>query len=453
MKPRLLFVDDDDTFRSVMGRELSALGYEVTACSEAQSAIACLHRERMDVALIDLRLPGMDGLELLSAIRELSPRLPVIVLTGHGSFSHAVQAMRQGAFDFIAKPAPLDELELALERAVEHGGLRRQNQRLRQLISRDVAPDILGESPVIDELRKSIGLMGRSDANVLISGESGSGKELVARALHDASPRQKGAFVVVNCGAIPPELFESELFGHRRGAFTGADQKRPGLVEIAESGTLFLDEIGELPADMQSALLRVVQFGEYRPVGSDRTERADVRFIAATNRDLEEAVRSGGFREDLFHRVATLALEAPPLRDRGDDIKVLSSALLAQQNEMLLPDERKALSPAALERLQSERWTGNVRELANVIVRLVTLVPGREVGSDDVERHVRPFQGSAGSADFETLDLESLERAAVVQALRKHQGNRGRVAAELGVATKTLYNKIKQHGIQPGEWE
>ena len=452
MKPRLLFVDDDDTFRSVLGRELTAFGYVVTECAEGESALESLRNDRMDVALIDLRLPGMDGLELLAAIREISPRLPVIVLTGHGSFSHAVSAIHQGAFDFIAKPAPLDELELALERAVEHGGLRRQNQRLRQLISRDVAPDILGESPVIDELRNSIALMGRSPANVLISGESGSGKELVARALHEASPRRRGAFVVVNCGAIPHGLFESELFGHQRGAFTGADQKRPGLVDLAEAGTLFLDEVGELPGDLQSALLRVVQFGEYRPVGSDRVERADVRFIAATNRDLEEAVRTGGFREDLYHRIATLALEVPPLRDRGEDIQVLSVALLAQQNEMLPPDGQKTFTSAALERLQAERWTGNVRELENVIVRLVTLVPGPEIGPDDVERHVRSFQGSASSTELATLDLQSLERAAVIQALHRHQGSRAQVAAELGVATKTLYNKIKQHGIERAEW-
>ena len=452
MIPRLMFVDDDDTFRSVLERELTAFGYVVTACPEAASALEHLRTERVDVALIDLRMPGMDGLELLDAIRELSPRLPVVILTGHGSFPHAVKAMRSGAFDFIAKPAPLDELEIALQRATEHGGLVRQNQRLRQLIARDVAVDILGESEAIGELRQSIGLMGRSSANVLIRGESGSGKELVARALHDASTRMDGAFVVVNCAAIPHELFESELFGHERGAFTGAHQKRPGLVELAESGTLFLDEIGELPANLQPALLRVIQFGEYRPVGSDRTERADVRFISATNRNLEEAVREGDFREDLFHRIATLGLEVPPLRDRGNDVQVLSKSLLLVQNQMLPAPEQKRFTDDALSCLQAHRWTGNVRELENVIVRLVTLVPGSGINAQDVERQLQPFQSSQPSADLATLDLESLERSAVLQALRRHHGVRGKAAAELGVATKTLYNKIKHHGIQPDEW-
>ncbi len=452
MKPRLLFVDDDDTFRTVLTRELTAFGYEVSACADGAAALDCLANEQQDAALVDLRMPGMNGLELLTAIRGLSPRMPVIVLTGHGSFPDAVNAMRQGAFDFLAKPIPLDELELALERAVEHGGLKRQNQRLRQLISRDVAPDILGESPAIQELRESIVLMGRSPANVLITGENGTGKELAARALHEASPRKDGAFVVINCGAIPHELFESELFGHAKGAFTGADSKRPGLVELAESGTLFLDEIGELSGELQSALLRVIQFGEYRPVGSDRTLRADVRFLSATNRDLEQAVAAGTFREDLFHRIGTLALEIPPLRERVGDIAVLTGALLARHNGRLPAEERKSLAPAAIQRLQEQPWTGNVRELENVIIRLMTLVPGEEITGEDVQEQVRPLKATSSPARLDSLDLESLERMAVVQALRQHSGHRSRAAAELGVATKTLYNKIKQHRIEPPEW-
>ena len=453
MNPHLLFVDDDETFRTVLARELSAFGYEVIACADAEAALSKLADERVDVALIDLRLPGMDGHELLGSIQESAPKLPVIVLTGHGSLPHAVNAMRHGAFDFIAKPAALDELEIVLQRAVEHSGLRRQNQRLRQLIARDVAPDILGDSDAIRDLRNSIALIGRSEANVLISGESGSGKELIARALHDASSRRDGAFVVVNCGAIPPELFESELFGHRRGAFTGADQKRPGLIELAESGTLFLDEIGELPIKLQPALLRVIQFGEFRPVGADRTERSDVRFISATNRILEDAVNQGSFREDLFHRVATLGLEAPPLRERGADIELLSDAIIARENERLSASEQKYFSPDAYNCLRAQPWRGNVRELENVIVRLVTLITSNEIGAADVERQLRPFRGATTSKKLATLDLERLERMAVIQALRKHGGSRGQVAAELGVATKTLYNKIKQHGIQPAEWE
>jgi DNA-binding NtrC family response regulator len=319
------------------------------------------------------------------------------------------------------------------------------------LINREVAAEILGESKAIQDLRDAIARVGPSEARVLIEGESGTGKELVARAIHETSARRDAAFVVVNCAAIPSELFESELFGHKRGAFTGAAQRRPGLIELAEGGTLFLDEVGELPLSMQPALLRVVQFGEYRPLGAERLECADVRFLTATNRDLQTAIDRGDFREDLYHRIAPLAIHVPPLRERGDDVCLLANHMLASHNANQASGRGKTFSESALARLQAHEWTGNVRELENVVVRLVTLVEGERIDAIDVEQHLSPM-GKRSGVGLPSLDLETLERSAIVQALTRHDGNRGRAAAELGVATKALYNKIRHHSITASEW-
>jgi len=448
---RLLFVEDDDTLRFVLERELRGMQYEVAGFAAPDAALASLEGERFDAALLDMRLPGMSGMELMRELHGRLPGLPVVFLTGHGTLREAVEAMREGAYDFLVKPAPLDELELTLRRAVEQGELRRQNRLLRGLAYRGAGGEILGESAAIQELRRAIPRIAASDASVLIYGENGTGKELVARAVHDASPRAAAAFVVVNCGAIPAQLFESELFGHRRGAFTGADRRRLGLIELAEGGTLFLDEIGELPLELQPALLRAVQFGEYRPVGAERSERADVRFLAATNRDLEAGVRAGEFREDLYHRISTLGVRVPPLREREGDVRLLAERMLARYNDKVAPEFAKRFSAAGLARLEGHAWSGNVRELENMVVRLVTLVDGAEIGAEQVERHLRPLARRAESA-LPTLDLSTLERAAIVQALRRQQGHRARAAAELGVAVKTLYNKIGQHAIAESEW-
>ncbi len=451
MKQHLLFVEDDATLRSVLERELQGYGYEVSAHGTGEAALECARDTRFDLALLDLRLPGISGLELLEAVQKLQPGLPVVFLSGHGTLPDAVRAMRAGAYDFLVKPTPLDQLELTLQRALEYGRLLRQNRLLRTLAAREVGAEILGESPPIRTLRASIGRVAASEANVLVLGENGTGKELVARAIHDASPRCEGAFVVVNCGAIPAELFESELFGHRRGAFTGADRKRLGLIELAEGGTLFFDEIGELPMALQPALLRAVQFGEFRPVGAERSQSADVRIVAATNRDPAEAIGEKLFREDLYHRISTLSLVVPPLRERGDDTRLLALQFLERHNAAVPEPDLKRFSGAALERLAQQPWTGNVRELENVVVRLVTLVDGALIEPADVDRNVQRLQ-PVSATQLATLDLETLERSAVVQALQRHAGHRVQAAAELGVATKTLYNKIHQHGIGPEEW-
>jgi len=447
--PRILIVEDDPALRSVLERSIRDFGYETRACGSAEEGLEVAREDRVDLGLFDLRLPGMSGQELLEAVLEERPGLPVVFLSGHGTLPDAVRAMRAGAYDFLVKPVPLDELELTLQRALEFGRLRRQNSQLRSLIARDVASEIVGESAAVRELRSSIARVAASDANVLISGENGTGKELVARAIHDASPRCDAPFVVVNCGAIPTELFESELFGHRRGAFTGADHKRTGLIALAAGGTLFLDEIGELPLRLQPALLRVVQFGEYRPVGAEGVQHADVRVLAATNRDLARAISRNEFREDLYHRISTLTITVPALREREGDVQLLARVFLERMGSD--GPSPKRFTPEALERLATHAWTGNVRELENVVVRLLTLTDGPTIGADDVDRHVVRVAGGASPA-LETLDLQTLERAAVVEALRRHAGHRERAAAELGIAVKTLYNKIRQHGIAKQEW-
>ncbi len=452
MRTRVLIVEDDNALRSVLEREVRAFGHATVGHATGEDALAFVRDNKVDLGLFDLKLPGMSGLELLEAIQEIVPGLPVVFLTGHGTVPDAVRAMRAGAHDFLVKPAPLDELEMTLQRALEYGRLRRENQLLRTLLDRDVASEILGQSPEVHELVRLIRKVAASEANVLISGENGTGKELVARAIHEASPRSASSFIVVNCGAIPADLFESELFGHRKGAFTGADRKRLGLIELAEGGTLFLDEVGELPLQLQPALLRAVQFGEFRPVGGERTEKADVRVLAATNRDLEDAIGQKEFREDLYHRLSTLKVEVPPLRAREGDAPYLAQKFLDRQNERSGTEAPKQFSPAALARLADHEWTGNVRELENVVVRLVTLVEGSTIEADDVDRHVKSVESRPRST-LETLDLQTLERSAVVQALRAHSGHREKAAADLGVAVKTLYNKIRQHGIGPREWD
>lgn len=451
MKQHILFVEDDAVFRGVLEREIKGFGYEVTACEDGEAGLRAAAGTRFSAALLDLQLPGVAGVELLEGLHERIPGLPVVFLTGHGGLPDAVRTIRAGAYDFLVKPTPLDELELALKRALDYARLRRENFVLRSLVDRDVNHAMLGESPVIQDLRGKMKRVGASDANVLISGENGTGKELVARGIHRASPRSKESFVVVNCGAIPKELFESELFGHRRGAFTSAERERIGLIELADNGTLFLDEISELPIELQPALLRAVQFGEFRPVGAEQSARANVRILAATNLDLREAVSKRDFREDLYHRISTLELVVPALRDRGSDIQLLARAFLQKANEALPEDQARSFTSGAIQALQEHNWSGNVRELENVVVRLVTLGSGKVIQAHDVERHLHRIDAPADDAKVE-LDLGRMERRTIVEALRQHRGHRGKAAAELGIAIKTLYNKLRHYSIAESEW-
>ncbi|HEX6884685.1 MAG TPA: sigma-54 dependent transcriptional regulator [Planctomycetota bacterium] len=442
---RVLFVDDDHALRQVLERELQDFGLEVAAFAEPRAALEAAAKTPFDVALIDLRLPGMDGLELLQKLRAIDEALPIVMLTGHGAVREAVEAMRRGAHDFLTKPVPLEALERVLTRACSQRDLLQENRRLRRLTEgEDGATTLLGDSAPMQALRELIARVAGSDAPVLVLGESGTGKELVARAIHAQGPRAARPFVVVHCGAIPENLIESELFGHERGAFTGADRRRTGLFEAAHGGTLFLDELGELPLGVQPVLLRAIQFGEVRAVGGNRVQKVDVRVVAATHRDLLAEVEQKTFREDLYYRLSPLVIDVPPLRARPGDVAQLAQVFLERECAKL--GRTAAFAPGALEVLAHHAWPGNVRELENALTRLATLTSGPAITSADVERLVTTRRRPAASAGaLPTLDVEELERLAVLAALEKHAGNKRAAAAELGVSPKTLYSKLEKY--------
>jgi two-component system response regulator HydG len=450
MPTRVLLVEDDSSLRLVLTNELRRTGHVVEALPDASAVAAAVERLQPDVVLLDLQMPGKGGMQALAELVGHDPDLPVVVCTGHGTVSLAVAAMQAGAFDFLTKPVGLDVLEQTVRRAREHGRLRRENERLRQVSAHAAigALSVPSRSAVALRLDQQIQRIARASQHVLVTGESGTGKELAARRLHAGSARHEGPFVVVHCGAVPRQLIESELFGHVKGAFTGADQKRQGLFEAAHGGTLFLDEVGELPLDLQPALLRAAQFGEIRPVGSDQARRVDVRLVAATHRDLRAKVQDGSFREDLFYRLAVLELVVPPLRERQEDLAPLAEALLAREAQRAGRPLR--LSPDALARLCRHAWPGNVRELENTMVRLAVLLDGPEITAAEVELHV--FGGRAAATppgDLPTLDLDTLEQMAIRQALQRCDGNKTKAAQLLGVALKTLYNQLNRAAEPP----
>jgi two-component system response regulator HydG len=449
----VLFVEDDATFRRVLARELRDLGFVVHDFADGDAALAALRGalsgSAPPAALVDLRLPGRSGQDVLRELVALDPDLQVVMLTGHGGVSDAVAAMRAGAFEFLLKPTPLPVVEQALRRAIERRRLLLENRELRRAATA-ASVGILGDSPPVRELVAMIERLAPAAGHVLVCGESGTGKELVARALHERSARRDGAFVVVNCASVAANLVESELFGHARGAFTGADRNRSGVFDAADGGTLFLDEVGELATAVQAALLRALQFGEVRPVGASATHAVDVRVIAATNRDLRTRVADGAFREDLYYRLAALQITVPPLRERRADVLILAQAFLAREAARAGAPLRVA--PAAAERLLAHDWPGNVRELQNAMQRLAVLCAGPTIELADVERYViaagRPAAPAAGPGTLPTLDLEQLERLAIVAALERFGGDKPAAARELGIALKTLYNKIERYGLK-----
>jgi two-component system, NtrC family, response regulator AtoC len=449
-KPRLLLVEDDDSLRLVLGKELGRMGFQVVQHATGNGVVALVDQHAPDLVVLDLKLPGTPGLDVLVQLHGHDPDLPVIVCTGHGSVTMAVQAMQRGAFDFLQKPVLLDTLEATITRALAHGELKRENQRLRRAAAHAASGALVVTAPsaAARRLDQQIARIAGSAQSVLIHGESGTGKELVARRLHQSSERHQQPFVVVHCGAIPKQLVESELFGHVKGAFTGAEHKRPGLFEAADGGTLFLDEVGELPLEVQPALLRAVQFGEIRPVGSDSPRQVSVRLIAATHRDLRQKVADQTFREDLFYRLAVLELQVPPLRERSEDIAPLAHSFLARESQR--GGRLLSFDDGALQRLQQHAWPGNVRELENAIVRLGVLADGPVINARDVDEHVfggrRPTSGPGG---LPTLDLGQLEQLAIQQALVQCGGNKTKAAAMLGIALKTLYNKLHTQDEPP----
>ena len=446
---RLLLVEDDDEFRETCALWMTRKGHDVEQAANAHDGLhLCLHKQ-FDVAVIDLNMPGMSGLELLERLSSETIDTEVIMLTGQATVDTAVQAMKLGATDYLSKPFPLPELEKRCCNAWDRGQLKKENKQLRAVIERS-QPKVrmIGESPQMQNVRRLIERAGPTDKAILIQGESGTGKELVARDLQSCSLRSDKPFVTINCAALPEQLVESELFGHEKGAFTGATATTPGLFEVADGGTIFIDEIGEMPLGLQPKLLRVLEDGSLRRVGSHQERRVDVRLIAATNRDLSEMASEGNFREDLYYRVNVLTIELPPLRDRTGDVPLLIEHVLG--SDWSLTEEARVS-------LESYGWPGNVRQLINVLERATILAENHRIELTDLPgevarpaHHDRPtMQQTTQQPSYQKL--EDLERAHVIQILRQQAGNKAQAARSLGIHRRKLYRLLDRFNIQPEE--
>jgi DNA-binding NtrC family response regulator len=452
---RVLFADDEAHLRDLMQMELPRLGHEVTVCPDGTAALRALERGLYDAAILDLRMPGLTGIEVLSHIRQMSPETQVIILTGQATVDTAVQALRLGAFDYLTKPCKWAELEMILNRVAERRDMANKTTALEtRLKAAEGMPVLIGETPGMQQVRRLIDTIAPTDASVMILGETGTGKELVARSLHDKSRRADRAFIPVNCGALPENLVESELFGHRKGSFTGADTNRKGLFEVANGGTLFLDEVGELDKSVQVKLLRFLESGEIRRVGENEPFRVDVRVLCATNRDLREMVVNELFREDLFFRLNTFEIFLPPLRERKHDIAALAEHLLARHASRRGLTE-SAIAPESVELLMAHPWPGNVRELANMIERATILAGNGPILPEHLPTQL-PLRtkshpngpATLGGPHFQIPEgnptLRDVEMKYILTVLEKHNGNKPAASRELGISLKTLYNKINQ---------
>jgi len=452
---RILFADDEAHLRDLMQMELPRLGHEVTVCPDGATAIRSLEKGSYDVALLDLRMPGLTGIEVLGKIRQLSPETQVVILTGHATVDTAVQALRLGAFDYLTKPCKWAELEVILNRVAERRDLSNKATALEtRLKAAEGTPTLIGETPSMLSVRRLIETIAPTDASVMILGETGTGKELIARNLHDKSRRATHSFIPVNCGALPENLVESELFGHRKGSFTGADVHRKGLFEVANGGTLFLDEVGELDKSVQVKLLRFLESGEIRRVGENDPFRVDVRVLCATNRDLREMIEAEQFREDLFFRINTFEIHLPPLRERKADIAPLARHMLTRYTWRRGGPEA-ALSPEAIAALTAHDWPGNIRELANAIERAMILAGSGPIGVEHLPTQAPTRRSSVptpapavAGPHFQIPEgsptLRDIEMKYIQVILEKHNGNKPAASRELGISLKTLYNKINQ---------
>ncbi|MGO8688982.1 MAG: sigma-54-dependent transcriptional regulator [Thermoguttaceae bacterium] len=448
-KPRqrlkLLFADDEKSLQELMRLELPRLGHEVTVCPDGDTAMAALERNTYDCLLVDLNMPGRGGLEVIARAKQLAPDTEAIILTGKSSLETAVAALRQGTFDYLTKPCKLVDLEAVLNRVAEKRELTNKYRALKQRLQRlEGAPELIGQSAGMKLVRQLIAKVAPTNSTVLVVGETGTGKELVARALHEQSLRAEMPLVPVNCGALPENLIESELFGHRKGSFTGAEEHRVGLFEVAHGGTLFLDEIGELPKPLQTKLLRFLESGEIRRVGDNESFTCDVRVLCATNRGLDAMVAAGEFREDLWFRINTFEIPLPPLRERLDDLPLLARHL-ARRHGAAAGRDAEIFTPEALAALAQHTWPGNVRELANVIERALILCDGAVIGPEHLpQRLAVPPPASLAMKPGPACSLRDLEMQAIAEALDRHAGNKPKAAEELGISLKTLYNKLNQ---------
>jgi two-component system, NtrC family, response regulator AtoC len=449
---RVLVVDDEENIRLVLRTMLTKHGYEVEVAEQAEAALALLDRFGPHFVLADVRMPGMGGLALCAELKARGSAATVIIMSAYGSVDLALEAMKAGAYDYVAKPFKQDEVLLALKKAEERESLRRENRALKEAMRREhLFEGMIGKSAAIQKVFRTVEKVAPYATTVLVQGESGTGKELVARALHQQSPRAGKRFVAVNCGAIPATLLESELFGHKRGAFTDAHTDRRGLFEEADGGTLFLDEIGELPLPLQVSLLRVLQEGTIRPLGSSRDRKVDVRVVAATVRDLQREVEAGRFREDLFYRLNVLQVNVPPLRERREDIPVLLDAFVDRSNARLGTQVRGVDAPAR-KVLLAHPWPGNVRELENVIERAVVLAEGDTLHVDDLPERLRePVDATGLPLADDELSIKKttrhIEQELIKRALKKTGGNRTQAAKLLEISHRALLYKIKDYGL------
>jgi len=448
-KGRILVVDDEPNARAALAEILREEGYTVDVAADGFKGLARAEEFGPDLVLTDLKMPGMDGVELLRKLRHHDPELPVVIMTAFGAVETAVSAMREGAADYLTKPLNTDELVVVIERALERMRLRRESADLKnQLAERYKFDNIIGNSPEMQEVFKTVAQVAPSRATVLITGESGTGKELVAAAIHHRSPRREGPFVRLHCAALAETLLESELFGHERGAFTGADRRREGRFEQANGGTLFLDEIGDITPSTQVKLLRVLQERQFERVGGNQTLTVDVRLIAATNRDLRQLVLDGRFREDLYYRLNVINVQLPPLRNRRSDVAALATHFLrrfSRENEKAV----ERFSDGALARIVAYDWPGNVRELENVVERAVVLADG-----DAIELHHLPSElGTADTSHAAPVipgsSMADIERFAILQTLEAHGGSTSRAAEVLGISVRKIQYKLHEYGEAP----
>ncbi len=444
---RVLVADDEKNLRELIVRELGRKGHEVDGAADGEAALARLREAPYDVVVLDMRMPNKEGIDVLRELQGYPEQPQVIVMTGFQQVANAVEAMKLGAYDYLTKPTKIEQLDFVIRKAAEKGRLLRENVALRAHVSgTPPAGGILTRSAGMQEVLRIVERVAPTDSSVLILGESGTGKELVARAIHDRSARAEHPFVPIHCGALPREVLESELFGHEKGAFTGAVGAKPGLIELADGGTLFLDEIGEMEPESQVKILRALETGAFFPVGGTRPRRVDVRLVAATNRDLAEALRRGEFRQDLYYRINTITLRLLPLRDRPEDIAPLAHHFVAANAAYGV----KRLSPAALAALEAYGWPGNVRELLHAIERAVILSPGDEIQPGDLPGEI------AGTTPAPSLpaggSLEGMERQHIVTTLRQVGGHRTKAAALLAIDPKTLYRKILAYKITAEEF-
>ncbi|MEE9122374.1 MAG: sigma-54 dependent transcriptional regulator [Syntrophobacteria bacterium] len=447
----ILVVDDDRAHRTMLRTLLGGWGYAVQEADDGARAIEKVHEKSYDLILMDVRMVEVSGLEALSEIRNFNPAIPIIIMTAYSSVETAVEALKKGAYDYLSKPLDFDELELAIGRAMDHTRLKEENRALKERLGVGFnTGDIIGRSRVMVELLETVALVAPTEATVLITGESGTGKELIASAIHVNSPRREKPFIQLNCAAITETLLESELFGHEKGAFTGADRRKEGRFRLAHSGSIFLDEVSEMSVAMQAKLLRVLQEKEIQRVGGEEVLRVDVRVMAATNRDLKAEIKGGRFREDLYYRLNVVTLAVPALRERREDIPLLAQHFLntfAEKNRKQI----KGFTPQAMDRLVRYDWPGNVRELMNAVERGVILCRGDYVSEMDfplsVSDVLAPEQEPVREELLADLPLEEVEKVTILKTLESAGGNKSETARRLGITRRTLHKKLKKYGV------